>query len=294
MFNYPQNIWTFPFPQCSVIWLNGHSSFWRRRGNHYHISLTWCYRSSSWWPCPSLANGLCMSRLKSGNWARASLLFITSWSSILDVFWLHRLSNPLDGCPSFLPQRHHILLSPSICLSNPATHKTITITNGEALSSGLCCSSSFIPIVIRERRLWPAFLGSALACRGELPPSSSGTMCIPRCCSKQRFLKSLVQNMIIWCFLALLNKATPADPFPESFNSLFYSVLWQFRPFYFTCCGPSLFPASNSMLAPYPRILDRLSNLISRKVPLYPFSSLHNFIFSSLRIQPHMYSLNFC
>lgn len=119
-------------------------------------------------------------------------------------------------------------------------------------------------------------------------------MYIPQCCSKQRFLKSLVQNMIIWCFLALPNKATLAGPFPESFNSLFYSVLWQFRPFNFTCCGPSLFPASNSMLAPYPRILDRVSNLISRKVPLYALSSLHNFIFSSLSIQPYMYSLNFC
>lgn len=92
--------------------------------------------------------------------------------------------------------------------------------------------------------------------------------------------------MITWCFLALPNKANLVGPFPESFNSLFFSVLWQFRPFYFICCGPSLFPASNNMLAPYPRILDKASNLISRKVSLYPLPSLHNFIFSSLSIQP--------
>lgn len=72
------------------------------------------------------------------------------------------------------------------------------------------------------------------------------------------------------------NKATLAGSFPESFNSFFCYVLWQFRPFYLTCCGPSLFPAPTSILATYPRILDRVSNLVSGKVPLYPLSSLLN------------------
>lgn len=91
-------------------------------------------------------------------------LFLASCSSILNVFWLYQLSNSLDGCPSLLPQRHFILLSPSGCLPNLATHMTITITSGESLSSGLCCSSGFIPIVIREPSLWPPLLRSAVAC----------------------------------------------------------------------------------------------------------------------------------